>query len=343
MTIERKLQNIVDSKEQIKSAIENKGVTVGNAPLSQYADKIEEIETGINVSDGLVFTNPEKTEATLYISDGVIPDFMINKTMDIYGIFDIVDIPITNLIIEGSVTYIGNYALVGVKVDQPFFSVNNIQSLGNSPFSYSSFPNEDLIVKANWANKSNLFKSTTFNSITFDDDVTEIAESLFENAIIVSNIPLQLPPNLIIINKYAFDNLDTPSTFDLVIPDSVQIIKFNPFESSKVARLIAGPNIIKDAYNEPNKYTNFANMPELLEAKVTSGLVYERTFLNCPKMHTCEIGSPGNPVTEIINSCFGDCTALTSLIIYCDNPANPPAGAPYGAQNGNLVIEYRQA
>lgn len=46
MTIERKLQNIVDSKEQIKSAIENKGVTVGSAPLSQYADKINEIQSG---------------------------------------------------------------------------------------------------------------------------------------------------------------------------------------------------------------------------------------------------------------------------------------------------------
>ena len=41
-----KLQSILDSKEQIKIAIENKGVTVGDVPFSQYADKITEISAG---------------------------------------------------------------------------------------------------------------------------------------------------------------------------------------------------------------------------------------------------------------------------------------------------------
>lgn len=45
-TIAENLQTIIDSKAAIKDAIEAKGVAVGDAPLTQYASKIEEIESG---------------------------------------------------------------------------------------------------------------------------------------------------------------------------------------------------------------------------------------------------------------------------------------------------------
>ena len=43
-TIVQKLQNIVNSKADIKAAIEEKGVTVGDTVLSEYGDKIREIQ-----------------------------------------------------------------------------------------------------------------------------------------------------------------------------------------------------------------------------------------------------------------------------------------------------------
>ena len=43
-TTAEKLQAALDSKDAIKTAIENKGVDVGNAPLSEYADKIKLIK-----------------------------------------------------------------------------------------------------------------------------------------------------------------------------------------------------------------------------------------------------------------------------------------------------------
>ena len=46
MAISNKLQDILDCKTAIKNAIETKGVTVGSVPLSSYAEKILEIETG---------------------------------------------------------------------------------------------------------------------------------------------------------------------------------------------------------------------------------------------------------------------------------------------------------
>ena len=45
-TIAENLQTIIDSKAAIKDAIEAKGVAVGDAALTQYASKIEEIEQG---------------------------------------------------------------------------------------------------------------------------------------------------------------------------------------------------------------------------------------------------------------------------------------------------------
>ena len=57
-----KLQGILDSKAAIKSAIEAKGVTVGDAALSQYASKIQAISTGM--------TEAEENDVNFYDYDG---------------------------------------------------------------------------------------------------------------------------------------------------------------------------------------------------------------------------------------------------------------------------------
>jgi hypothetical protein len=46
MSIASKLQDVADCKSAIKDAIEAKGVTVGYAALSEYANKISQIQTG---------------------------------------------------------------------------------------------------------------------------------------------------------------------------------------------------------------------------------------------------------------------------------------------------------
>ena len=45
-TTAEKLQRVAQSKADIKTAIEGKGVVVGGIPFSQYASKINEIEQG---------------------------------------------------------------------------------------------------------------------------------------------------------------------------------------------------------------------------------------------------------------------------------------------------------
>ena len=55
MAIANKLQDILDCKTAIKNAIETKGVTVGSVPLSSYAQKILEIETGGGGGDTYIY------------------------------------------------------------------------------------------------------------------------------------------------------------------------------------------------------------------------------------------------------------------------------------------------
>lgn len=66
-TTAEKLQAIVNSKAAIKSAIETKGQTVGNAPLDEYAEKIKAIQSGF---DGEVLTINVKTNQ----SDTPVPN-----------------------------------------------------------------------------------------------------------------------------------------------------------------------------------------------------------------------------------------------------------------------------
>lgn len=55
MSIANEIQRLQSAKANIKTAIENKGVTVGDGLIDTYAEKIDEISTGGNVEDYLLF------------------------------------------------------------------------------------------------------------------------------------------------------------------------------------------------------------------------------------------------------------------------------------------------
>lgn len=78
-TIAENLQTIIDSKAAIKDAIEAKGVAVGDAPLTQYASKIGEIEKGGECSPYAVDFGEEITSANSAYIDN------LRKNIDIYN------------------------------------------------------------------------------------------------------------------------------------------------------------------------------------------------------------------------------------------------------------------
>lgn len=74
MSIAEKLQSIYDSKQNIKTSIEAKGVTVGDAPFSQYPDKIASIQGGGGNPELILDYLQEQLEAafTQYADEGYV-------------------------------------------------------------------------------------------------------------------------------------------------------------------------------------------------------------------------------------------------------------------------------
>lgn len=68
MSIASKLQDIANCKVAIKNAIETKGVTVGSVPLSSYADKILQIQTGGQANPAIVKVQEEDWDSTTKVA-----------------------------------------------------------------------------------------------------------------------------------------------------------------------------------------------------------------------------------------------------------------------------------
>lgn len=85
MTIAENLQRIQTAKADIKTAIENKGVNVGDITIDGYAAKIDEIESG-SAEDANAIKNAEvltiTENGTYYTKYADLPDFSENKTGD---------------------------------------------------------------------------------------------------------------------------------------------------------------------------------------------------------------------------------------------------------------------
>lgn len=74
-TIAENLQTIIDIKADIKTAIENKGVEVGDASFGSYAEKINEIANGIGIMD---FSEINYTEGSM---PKMYNDLMYSKSL----------------------------------------------------------------------------------------------------------------------------------------------------------------------------------------------------------------------------------------------------------------------
>ena len=68
MSIASEIERIQQAKASIKKSIEDKGTVVGNITLDQYAEKINEIETGIDTSDATATSNDIVKDKTAYVN-----------------------------------------------------------------------------------------------------------------------------------------------------------------------------------------------------------------------------------------------------------------------------------
>jgi hypothetical protein len=79
MSIATEIQRLQTAKENIKTAIEEKGVEVGEGLIDTYAEKIKEISSGggIKYGSGTVEFAVNNTNITLYHNLGVKPSIVL--------------------------------------------------------------------------------------------------------------------------------------------------------------------------------------------------------------------------------------------------------------------------
>ena len=322
MTIVNKLNAVLDSKENIKNAIEAKGVIVGSAPLSQYADKIGEIEVGVNIENGVIYrglNNNDEEVVDVYFLSGNIKEYALYK----------------------------NY--------ENYFEVNliyNVESADIFSFRKCYFTDEsklDTITEVGIRS----FEYCKFNNLSFLKNLTEIPAGCFEYSVIESE--LIIPGNVKQVNgfrdtttpklelEYGIEEISVGAFMhaikepqELIIPDSISKIGFYAFGACNITKLTGSKNMI----NTTGEYEQFYNNKLLEQAHLPGGEVFARTFSGCESLKSVTLGSVGKPVKSM-NSTFRDCTNLTQVEIYVSNLSSPPTGAPWGATNA--TITYLQA
>ena len=178
-SLSQNINQAINDFDSIKRAIEDKGVTVGNVPTSEYADKISQIQTGQEVmfsSDGRCYV------PNIIIPDNVtsIGNYAFNNCSDIVSVAignNVTSIAnnafqrctnLTSVIISNSVTSIGGYAFADCTSLTSVTIPNSVTSIGNNAFA----------------------DCTSLTSVTIPNSVTSIGNNAFQGSFNITDIQL---------------------------------------------------------------------------------------------------------------------------------------------------------
>jgi hypothetical protein len=322
MTIADKLTSINNSKTAIKNAIETKGVTVGSAPLADYASKILEIEGG----GGPVFPDPEPTpwvrpEDWLPMPEILETEDKIAILVAVYN--DTSNIVGFNCIVTNSSTYTVDWGDGIVETLTGFAQHNyNWDDVDSTSLTSRGYRQAMIIITPASGESFTTFRSSIrFGMMPVDGYVQPFLEMSL-------NCPGE--PN----TSLSFSNLNiTAANAWACLLESIKIRGQNLFQgvdgflahcySLRKVDLISGPgnfiigNTLTSTFLECH---NLEEVPDLY----TLNTGFTSTFQGCTslkKIGTLTVGA----TTGFANwgSCFSGCSSLTKLPEIVNN--NPSA------------------
>lgn len=311
MTTADKLNAVINSKEKIKNAIESKGVTVGSAPLSQYAEKIDEIIEApkFGVSYKHNESDPNFLDATVFIEGDKVPDLFLTGV---------------NGYIAGS--YFTN-KLSSINVSRPFTKVGTI-----------AFANNSFITEIGNMGKLTEIGVGAFHgcenlsSVELDENLETIEDYAFLEC---KSLSLnKFPSNLKKIGVMSFYGTQLAIQS---LPNNLQEIGDSGLQETNIN--------VENFPSTLNKIGNSA-LAECLQLTTVNlpgvSVVDSYAFERDSNITSATLGSQGNPVTVMGRDVFGRCESLTKINIYVSNPSSPGlTGAPWGATNAKIT--YLQA
>ena len=278
-TTQQKLNYLANAVSGIKSAIEARGVVVGNAPLAQYATKIEEIPSD-NIAS---VVDKSVTEITLDMLEGAteIGDYTF------YGCADLTTIHIPN-----TVTSIGDYAFYGcTSITTIYFhgtsaqweSVTKGTNWDGNTGEYSVvYGSAGLAFTSNGDGTCYVRGVGTCTDLDLvipaispdGDSVTSIGEDAFYYYTEMTSVVI--PDSVTSIRDFAF--CGCTGLTSVTIPDSVTNIGNYAFSGCSG---LTGSMIIPDSVQRLNGFC-FAGCTGLTNIFVGSGLIYASApFDNC--------------------------------------------------------------
>ncbi|MCR5653122.1 MAG: leucine-rich repeat domain-containing protein, partial [Ruminococcus sp.] len=130
-TLNQNINQAISDFGAIKTAIENKGVTVSSGtPTSQYASKINSIQTGITPSGTINISSNGTVDVTQYASASV------SVSGDSTTLANLIKKSITSITVPSQVSQIGPYSFYECRALETVNMSNILQSIDEYAFSY---------------------------------------------------------------------------------------------------------------------------------------------------------------------------------------------------------------
>ena len=300
MSIQSEITRLQNAKASIKTAIENKGITVpDDALLDEIPALIESIESGGSATEPYV----EET----YDSNGNLINANLvgyTKIRD-YAFHNCQNLALTSL--PSGIANIGNYA---------FYNCQNL-ALTSLPSGIANIGNYAF------------YNCQTLALTSLPSEITSIGNEAFHNC---QNLALiSLPSGITSIGNYAFHNCQNLALTSL--PSGITSIGNDAFHNCQKLALTSLPSGITSIGDRA-----FYNCQNLALISLPSGItsIGKYAFEGCTKLTS--ITFEGTPNSIISNTAFSGCTDLTTINVPWAK--NEVANAPWGATNATINYNY---